>query len=418
MIRAVGVDQGEALRADGSAYYVAEVESNIASPPARRRSARRQHGRGGSRRLGRHSSAGHARPRTIDRREGDCRLPGPRRPAAAPAEGLGRAVQRQSCPGSDAFFDFKSCLVRRGRGRGQARAQAQSAAGDRGPATADAEERGDRRRPDRRHRHPDRAADRLRPAHDAAPSIRRARTDLRHYTPTEAGAPLYPELGEHRRGRAGHGLRPGSRRRPDHRRLLSLRPEAAPRDDPQGLRRRSEGMAPRRAPLRRRLLHGRDQAARPFRQPHRLCRRNGIAHAAGEAHRDHELGRHRPQLSHPGRGHRHQPAAFAGRPAHRLHELRRRNAACPGHGRRRQQRPSACAIAVDELLAALLARRTLDRLLHGRRRQYRHLRRRCRWRLSAAADDHAGHRHLAELLAGRLADRLRKRPRRAPSRFT
>ena len=70
------------------------------------------------------------------------------------------------------------------------------------------------------------------------------------------------------------------------------------------------------------------------------------------------------------------------------------------------------AIAVDELLAALFARRTADRLLHGRRRQHRHLCRRCRRRLSPASDDHAGRRYLAELLARRIEDRVRKRPSR------
>ncbi len=41
-----------------------------------------------------------------------------------------------------------------------------------------------------------------------------------------------------------------------------------------------------------------------------------------------------------------------------------------------EQRPRAAAVAVDEFLAALVAGWTADRLFHGRRRQHRHLRRR------------------------------------------
>ena len=43
-----------------------------------------------------------------------------------------------------------------------------------------------------RYRDPDRPADRLRPAHQPAPSIPTGPDGLRHYTPTEAGAPQYP----------------------------------------------------------------------------------------------------------------------------------------------------------------------------------------------------------------------------------
>ena len=46
----------------------------------------------------------------------------------------------------------------------------------------------------------------------------------------------------------------------------------------------------------------------------------------------------------------------------------------------------------------------------GAGRQYRHLRRRCRWRRPAPPDQRARRRHLAQLLARRPPDRVRKRP--------
>ena len=176
MIRAVGVDQGAALRADGSAYYVAEVDIKYRKPA----------------RLGddllvvstveavRAASVDiHQRvmrgPRSIDRREGDRRLPGPRRPAAAPAEGLGRAVQDNHVREVMRFSISNLALFAAAMAVGRHRASP-VAAGHRGSAAADPEERQDRGWGDRRDRHPDRAADRLRPSHGAAPSIRWART--------------------------------------------------------------------------------------------------------------------------------------------------------------------------------------------------------------------------------------------------
>ena len=94
MIRAVGVDQGAALRSDGSAYFVTEVAIRY------RRPARLgddlvvvsnvETVRAASVDIHQRVMRGHG---IIGRREGDRRLPGPRRPAAAPAQGLGRAVQ-------------------------------------------------------------------------------------------------------------------------------------------------------------------------------------------------------------------------------------------------------------------------------------------------------------------------------------
>ena len=72
MIRAAGVDQAAAHHGGGGAYAVAEVDDPLPQArPAWRRPGRLQHGRAGSRRLGRHSPASHARDRTIDRRAGD-----------------------------------------------------------------------------------------------------------------------------------------------------------------------------------------------------------------------------------------------------------------------------------------------------------------------------------------------------------
>ena len=118
---------------------------------------------------------------------------------------------------------------------------------------------------------------------------------LKHYTPTEAGAPLYPNWANIGAG----ALVTGYVQARDDGRItvacylydLKQRREMA--------RARASSSHPKEW---RRAAHrcagafftADDQAARPFRQPHRLCRRDRIAHAAGQAHRDHELGRHRP----------------------------------------------------------------------------------------------------------------------------
>ena len=88
------------------------------SPPgaARRRSSGRQHRRTGPRILGRHSSASHARGRTVDRCPGHGRLPRRRRPAAAAAQRLGREIQGNHRAGHDEA-DIRYLFLLLGLGR-------------------------------------------------------------------------------------------------------------------------------------------------------------------------------------------------------------------------------------------------------------------------------------------------------------
>src|SRR5438067_5278550 len=92
--RCRGRPGGRAL-GDGQRLCGGRGRHQIPPPgPSRRRSAGYQQGRTGPRILGRHSSASHARGRTVDRRSRHGGLPRRRRPAAAAAPRLGREIQR------------------------------------------------------------------------------------------------------------------------------------------------------------------------------------------------------------------------------------------------------------------------------------------------------------------------------------
>ena len=292
--------------------------------------------------------------------------------------------------------------------RGRCRRRDPGADGDRRPGNADRRGCGSRQPRRRRAGPPNLRRHRLRPSrlgsvHPARPGWHRRLFLCRSVFAR------FSHLAQRRSSSARCGLRRVARRRQNHRRLLSLRRDLGPRTDPSGLRRCSDRLAPRRAQMRR---HGLFAAVRPVglpRHPNRLCRRNRSQDPPPQTHRDHGFGWLQPPLSDRWSGDRHHPALLAPRRPARLHELRWPTPAGVCARYRQRSRAIARPRRGDDLRTAFFARWPSDRLFDGQRRQYRHFCRRCRWRHSAAADDHPRRRYFAELLARWWPHHLRKR---------
>ena len=376
MIRAAGVDQAAAHRGGRRRLCGRRGRHPLPQPgPARRRPARRQHGRAGPRRLGRHSSASHARDRTTDRCAGHRGFPHCRRPAAAPAEGVGRAIQGdQRTRSNDAAIEVQepddgAALALLLPPRGAAPRSSAGTVDRRVPQLATPENvatpAGDTRRASRARSPTSIAAD-LRSSRELMP-IGRPK-NARVYSYPEATAPTFTQVAQDRRQGAGHRLRPGAVRRPAHRRLLPPRRRRRAASSPARASSSRRRLAPRRAPLRRRRLRRSSPGAPGIvRHAHRLCRRErrrrrpvkriAIMDSDGTNHRYLTAGDATvltPRLSPDGE--RLAYVSFAGgQPQVRLIDLRQR------------RRPAAAAGRCDELRAALLARRQADRLLDGDR---------------------------------------------------
>ena len=292
MIRAVGVDQRAALERGGRRLCRRRSRHPLSSSP--RGSATTcvvvstvEQVRAAS---VRHSSASHARARTVDRRAGDRRLPRPPTAGRSASRRTGSSGSTRSWPGSDALSISKLACSPRPLVAGEAPAQAQSQPVIAVPQLPTPRERRDRRRADRRHRHrrsPQLIAADLRSSRAA---IRWARTARSTSMPTEVTAPIYPQWREHRRQGARSPASSRRARRAAHRRLLRLRRQAAAASCRKGFVVDPERLAPRRAPMLRRLLHQR-VTKRPGRFDSRIAyvAESGVAHAAGQAHRDHGL---------------------------------------------------------------------------------------------------------------------------------